>query len=287
MLKEGLLLVHGNTRGVAVAAGVTGLTLQSVGLPSDSGSGESSSSVRTGRSGAVDTPCPAAHGVHLELGHVLQLGDSCQLQVERVHYHPGHDVDNVENQPDEEHDDVVGEDHVIDDEGIDPGDDSPRSEDSHRDQPRLEPGLLLQSESIQSGAGTDEHGDGTDEGEEGAHEEEVPHVVVADVHEVEREEVIARVTGARLGLLQDVHLEDALEAAPDGEEECVEGAVPGASGQVGVEGVGHEGLLVPLEFLVLEAGVSPGVVSPESPGGPHGGGAGVHGPHGARVRHLV
>ena len=131
MLRECLLLVHGNTGGVAVAAGVTGLTLQSVGLPSDSGSGESSSSVRTGRSGAVDTPRPAAHGVHLELGHVLQLGDPGELQVEGVHHHPGHDVDNVENQPDEEHDDVVSEYHIVNNEGVHPGHDPPGGEDAH------------------------------------------------------------------------------------------------------------------------------------------------------------
>ena len=147
MLRECLLCVDGNaggcTGGVPVAARVAGLTLQSVGLPHP-GPGEGSSPVRTGGAGAVDTAGPAAHRVHLQLGHVLQLGDAGELQVEGVHHHPGHHVDNVEKQPDEEHDDVVSEYHVIDNEGVHPGNYSPGSEDAHRDEPGLEPGLFLQ-----------------------------------------------------------------------------------------------------------------------------------------------
>lgn len=59
--------------------------------------------------------------------------------------------------------------------------------------------------------------------------------------------------GAGLGLLQDVHLEDALEAGPDGEEECVEGDMPGPGGQVSVECVLDKWLLIPLHLLALEA----------------------------------
>ena len=134
MLGEGLLIVDGyaggSTGGIAVTAGVAGLTLQSVALPHP-GPGESSSPVGTGGAGAVDTARPAAHRVHLELGHVLQLGDPRELQVEGVHHHPGHHVDDVEKQPDEEHDDVIGEDHVVDNEGVHPGHYSPGSKDAH------------------------------------------------------------------------------------------------------------------------------------------------------------
>ena len=160
MLRDRLLLLHGYTGGVSVAAGIAGLALQGVGLPRP---GESSSSVWTGGPGPVDTPRPAAHRVDLQLGHVLQLGDACQLQIQRVHHHPGHYVDNVEEQPDEEHNDVVGKYHVVDDESVNPGNDSPGSKDAHGDQPRLEPSLLLQSESVESDTGTDEHGHGPDQ----------------------------------------------------------------------------------------------------------------------------
>ena len=288
MLGECLLIVDrytgGGAGGVPVAAGVAGLALQGVGLPHP-GPGQGSSTVGTGGAGAVDTAGTAAHRVHLELGHVLQLGDPRQLQVERVHHHPGHHVDDVEEQPDEEHDDVVGEDHVVDDEGVDPGNDPPGSEDAHRDQPGLEPGLLLQSEGVQGGAGTDEHSHGPRQGEEGAHEEKVPHVVIANIDKVEREEIISGVAGARLGLLQYVHLEYSLEAAPDGEKECVEGAVPGPGGEVGVEGRGHHGFLIPLQLLALEGAVASR--GSQRPGGPSRGGRGVHGSDGAHLRHLA
>ena len=59
-------------------------------------------------------------------------------------------------------------------------------------------------------------------------------------------------TGAWLGLLQDVHLEDALEAGPDGEEERVEGDVPGPGGEISVEGILDEWFLIPLHLLILE-----------------------------------
>ena len=77
---------------------------------------------------------------------------------------------------------------------------------------------------------------------------------------------------ARLGLLQYVHLEYPLEAAPDGQEESVEGAVPGPRSEVGVESVCYERFLIPLQLLVLKAGVSPGVRRPQRPGRPHCGG---------------
>ena len=134
MLGECLLIVDrytgGGAGGVPVAAGVAGMTLESVGLPHP-GPGQGASTVRTGGAGPVDAARSATHGVHLQLGHVLQLGDPGQLQIEGVHHHPGHHVDDVEEQPDEEHDDVVGEDHVVDNESVHPGNDAPGSEDAH------------------------------------------------------------------------------------------------------------------------------------------------------------
>ena len=106
-------------------------------------------------------------------------------------------------------------------------------------------------------------------------------MVVAHIHKVEGEEIVAGMTGARFGLLQNVHLKYALEAAPDGEKERVEGAVPGPGGQVGVEGRGHHGLLVPLQLLVLDAAVASG--GPQGPGGPGSRGRGVHGSDGAHL----
>ena len=92
-------------------------------------------------------------------------------------------------------------------------------------------------------------------------------MVIAHIHKVEREEVISSMAGAGFGLLQYVHLEYPLEAAPDGEEQRVEGAVPGAGCQVGVEGRRHHGFLIPLQLLVLDAAVaSRGSQSPGRPG---------------------
>ena len=106
---------------------------------------------RGGRAGAVQRARPAAQGVHLHLGHALQLGDAGELEVEAVHDHPGQAVEDVEDEPDEEHEDVVGggaAHHVIDDGGVDPGHDLPGREDAHGPQPSLEATLFLQPESV-------------------------------------------------------------------------------------------------------------------------------------------
>ena len=44
----------------------------------------------------------------------MQLGESTKLEIEGVDTDEGHDVEDVEEEPDEQHQDVVGEDHVVD-----------------------------------------------------------------------------------------------------------------------------------------------------------------------------
>ena len=78
---------------------------------------------------------------------LLKLGDTGQLEIERVHDHPGHDIQHVEDQPSKEHDDMVGEDHVVDDEAIDPSYDSPGRKYAHGYQPTNELCLFLLPES--------------------------------------------------------------------------------------------------------------------------------------------
>ena len=85
-------------------------------------------------------------------------------------------------------------------------------------------------------------------------------------------------------VLQYVHLKYALEAAPDGEEERVEGAVPGPGSQVGVEGRGHHGFLIPLQLLVLDAAVASR--GSQCPGRPGSRGCGVDGSDRANLRHV-
>jgi len=162
----GLLRLHGDGGCVrVVAAGVAGLALESVGLDSGSGSGQSPSVVRTRGPGPVDASGTAAE-VNFELVSFFQLGDSGQFQIEGVHDHPGHDVEDIEDDPDEEHDDVIGEDHVVDDEGVHPCHHPPWSEDAHGPEPASKLGLLLQSESIESVAAGDEDSDTTNECEQ-------------------------------------------------------------------------------------------------------------------------
>jgi len=119
--------------------------------------------MRTGGSGAINTACSATQGVHLQLGHVLQPRDAGQLQVERVHHYPGKNIQHVEDEPGEEGENVVAEYHIVDNGAIGPGYYSPRGKDAHGYQPRLEPSLLLQSESIQGDARGDEQGQGSEQ----------------------------------------------------------------------------------------------------------------------------
>ena len=109
-------------------------------------------------------------------------------------------------------------------------------------------------------------------------------MVVSHIDKVEGEEIISCMAGAGFCLLQNVHLKYPLEAAPDGEKERVEGAVPGPGSQVGVEGRGHHGFLIPLQLLVLDAAVASR--GSQCPGRPGSRGCGVDGSDRANLRHV-
>ena len=59
--------------------------------------------------------CLVLQNPHLQSSQVLQLGEVLELQIERVDADEGEDVQDVEEEPDDEHEDVVSEDHVVDD----------------------------------------------------------------------------------------------------------------------------------------------------------------------------
>jgi len=191
--------------------------------------------MRTGGSGAIDTACSATQGVHLQLGHVLQPGDTSQLQVERVHHYPGKHIQHVEDEPCEEGEDMVAEDHVVNNSAIRPGYYSPWCEDAHGDQPGLEPSLLLQSEGVQGDTGGDEQGHGSKQWEQSRHQQEVSDMMVSYVNKVKGEDVVTSVAGPRLSFFQHIDIEDGEEPSPDWEEDGVEGDVPSATGQICVE----------------------------------------------------
>ena len=44
----------------------------------------------------------------------MKLGEPTELEIVGVDTNEGHDVEDVEEEPDEQHQDVVGEDHVVD-----------------------------------------------------------------------------------------------------------------------------------------------------------------------------
>lgn len=72
---------------------------------------------------------------YLEPGQILQLGEIIEFQIERIYTNETCDVKNIEDEPCDEHDDVVGEDHVVDHCCVDPGDDAERGEECHHPQP--------------------------------------------------------------------------------------------------------------------------------------------------------
>ena len=45
----------------------------------------------------------------------MKLSEPTELEIEGVDANEGHDVEDVEEEPDEQHQDVVREDHVVDD----------------------------------------------------------------------------------------------------------------------------------------------------------------------------
>ena len=56
--------------------------------------------------------CNRSH--YLKFGKVLELGQVSQLQVEAVNAHPSEAVDDVEAEPSQKHENIVNEDHVVD-----------------------------------------------------------------------------------------------------------------------------------------------------------------------------
>ena len=53
--------------------------------------------------------------LYLKSGQVLKLCQVSELKVQRVDADEGQDVQDVEEEPDDEHQDVVSKDHVVDD----------------------------------------------------------------------------------------------------------------------------------------------------------------------------
>ena len=51
--------------------------------------------------------------LYLEPGQILQFGEILELQVEWVDADEGQDIQNVKQEPDNQHEDVVSKDHVI------------------------------------------------------------------------------------------------------------------------------------------------------------------------------
>ena len=101
---------------------------------------------------------------YLEFGQVLQLGEIGEFQEQAVDANPAEAVDDVEPEPGQEHQDVVDEDHVVDDPGKDPGHDLPGCENSHGPQPEPERLLVLLAQSVQQHAAGDEENDTADHG---------------------------------------------------------------------------------------------------------------------------
>lgn len=92
------------------------------------------------------------HCAHAQVGEVLQLGQVGQLQVQRVHYGPPVDRDDADDWPAEHHEDVVGEDQVIDDGEEQEGEQAEHGKDRKGPQPRHHLLLVLL-------AGTERDGD--------------------------------------------------------------------------------------------------------------------------------
>ena len=197
-----------------------------------------------GWSRSIQAAGSGAQCVHLHLGHTLQPGDALQLQIQGVHHYPSKHVRHIENHPDEEHEDVVGggaAGHVIDDGSINPSNDLPWGEKPHSPKPSLKAPLLFQPQSVKDDAGCDEEGNCANNGSEPGEEEKVTDMMVADVDEIEAEEVVPSVAGARLGLLQQVAVKERGDAGPGREGEGVEGDVPGGCGEIGIAGTSDKG----------------------------------------------
>ena len=149
-------------------------------------------SIHTPGPGPVHTSCPRAD-VELLLGDGLQVVQAPQLLVERVHHHQGADVEDVENHPGEEREEVITEDHVIDDCRVTQLHNLPDDEECHCDEPGHEPRLVLQSDGVEEEAGGEEEREGGEEGDDGGEEEDVPDVVVPDVDKLVGHPVVAGV----------------------------------------------------------------------------------------------
>ena len=145
----------------------------------------------------------------------MKLGQIFEFQIKAVDASPTENVNDVESEPSQEHEDVVYEYHVVNDASKTPGEDFPRRKDSHCPQPELELPLLLFPETIEQIARAEEKDDSPKHGEHAGHHQKVPDVHVSDVNEIEGDYVVSGVTAAWGRLMQTINVEGGCEHCPN------------------------------------------------------------------------
>lgn len=83
------------------------------------------------------------HGSHPQMRQILQFGQVRQLQIQGVHDSPSVDGEDTDHGPHQHHQDVVGEDEVVDDRKEQEGKQSEHGEYGERPQPRKHLLLVL------------------------------------------------------------------------------------------------------------------------------------------------
>ena len=158
----------------------------------------------------IDTASSGAH-IHLVLQVLFHLLQAPQLVVQGVDDDPGEQWHAAEDEPGEETEDVVAEDEIIDNGAVAEVDDPPEAEAGHGTEPGDKACLILKPHGVDEEAGGDEESNGAGDAEEGGHDEDVPDVVVADIHELVADPVVSCVNRSRGGLLQTIDIEHRLK----------------------------------------------------------------------------
>lgn len=86
---------------------------------------------------------------YLESGQILDFGQVSEFQIERVDTQKAENIDDVEEKPSNQHDDIVGKNHVIDNASKCPSYNFPWCKKAHDVKPAFEGCFLFFSQSIQ------------------------------------------------------------------------------------------------------------------------------------------
>jgi len=171
--------------------------------------------------------CQRGQSSHPEMRQILQLGQIREFQEEGVDGCPASKVEEGEEDPEEAHEDVVGENHVVQNGREEEGKEPPHCKHKHRDQPGNHLRLMLLPQGLNELDARHKKDQAPDHGEYGDCYQCVSYMSVAHVDKVKRDEVVAVVRRPWRGFAQAVEVEAGDSNSEQAQENGIESSING------------------------------------------------------------